>query len=278
MTNRVAFAFMLFNLCCIGNICLCQPYETVFGKDTTQWNVIYMIPDNVETYIYKAFGDTSINEVDYKPLYEGSPGRLGDKYGYLREDTATGKLWFLSDYIQEELIMDLSLEKSDTFIFEPSIKYTVDTVFYRSGRKYISFNENSLDSVLFIEGIGPYNFLYSDHVLLPYYAQIRCMFKDNTLVFKNNLYSDCYDTGTGIVDNQAQSINIYPNPASNYFAIGSDDNKTYSVEIYNAIGYLMLKEAISMNRQIYIGNLPPGLYVVRINDELKPYLFKLNKL
>jgi hypothetical protein len=255
-----------------------QPYESVFGQDTTQWNVIYLVPDLYPTFIYRAVGDTVIDDFNYKQLFLGTSDKLGNRFGYLREDTTIGKLWHLSISNKERLIMDLSLEKSDTFHFEGDFEYTVDTVFYRSGRKYISFNEGSEDSVLFIEGIGPFNFLHWVEVPFPEEAQIRCMFKDNVLIFKNSSYSNCYDTVTNVICEQLNTINIYPNPALNYISISSMENEVYSIEIFNTMGYLVFNESINNNKQINISSLTAGIYAIRINTKSKTELIKLIKL
>src|ERR1035437_421241 len=125
---------------------LAQPYRSVFAKDTTQWNVICVILDWEPTFIYKAYGDTIIENKNYKFINKGYWNTFGDKYGYMREDITTGKLWFRSLDNNERLIMDLSLNKNDSFVFETGQKYSVDSVFYRGGRKYLSFNGNSRDS------------------------------------------------------------------------------------------------------------------------------------
>jgi hypothetical protein len=277
--KKITFALIVISWGLFYDHSKAQPYETVFGVDTTQWNVFYLIPDYDPTYIYKAYGDTSINYLNYKILYEG--GGLGKTQGYLREDTLTGKLWFLSKSGTETLIMDLALEKTDTFIFStfgPNMEFSVDTVFYRSGRKYISFNGSSPDSIFFIEGIGPSNFLYSEWVNFPFYAQLRCMFKDNILIFHNSRFTNCYDSGTGVISNQLQSFNIYPNPASEIITFPFDNGINLPIEIYNSVGYLIFKEDYINNRQINISEFPPGLYIVRINIGSNIFIQKFIKI
>lgn len=269
---------LLFLLILYGNYSYSQPYKSVFGKDTTQWNVIYTIPDYFPTYIYKAFGDTSINSQNYRFLYKGNKWTLGDRYGYLREDTLEGKLWFLSLNFQEKLIMDLSLSKSDTFIFETNFEYSVDSVFYISGRKNISFNGDNEDSISFIEGIGPFNLFYFAESQTPSKAQIRCMFKDNMLVYKNSLYNECTDTVTGIKNTIINAPNIFPNPTNNSVLFTTNENGEFIIEFYNASGFLLQKNQVQNNEIIDINKFPAGIYVIRIISKYRNYSSKLIKM
>jgi hypothetical protein len=276
-TNKVFIIISLLLTLSVSNM-LGQPYKSIFGNDTTQWNVVYRVPDIFPNFIYSSFGDTTINGKNYKFIYKGYWYYFGDKYGYLREDTLTGKIWFLSLDRNEQLIMDLSLVKSDTFDFAIDTKYTVDTVFYKSGRKYISFNENSSDSILFIEGIGPFNFLFSPEVWNPSYAQIRCMFKDNELVYHNTAYLDCIDTFTSIDNTKINNFKAFPNPAINFITININNEKLNIIELYNSSGLKILEQSIKDKSPIYIGNIPSGLYFVRIRSKSEVFLSKLLKL
>lgn len=68
--------------------------------------------------------------------------------------------------------------------------------------------------------------------------------------------------------NESQSCTpfIYPNPVKRYLAIGNiDDNQTVSV--YDLEGRLLLEKQASANEPIDLGNLTPGLYVLRILDK-----------
>lgn len=268
---------LLFFLILYGTYSYSQPYKSVFGKDTTQWNVIHF-PNFFLTEIYKAFGDTVINSHNYRFLYKGVPWAFGDRFGYLREDTLEGKLWFLSLSYHEKLIMDLSLSKSDTFSFEPNFNYTVDSVFYISGRKYLSFNGNNVDSISFIEGIGPFNLFYFTVSHYPPSTQIRCMFKDNVLVYKNSLYNECTDTITGINNAIKNAPSIFPNSTNTSVLVAIDEDGVFLIEFYNISGFLLQKNKVQNNEIIDINNFPAGIYIIRIITKDRNYSSKLIKL
>ena len=255
-------------MCGRNLITTAQPYKSVFAKDTTQWNVTYRIPDLMPTFIYKAYGDTIINAKNYKFLYKGYWYYFGEKYGYLREDTTTGKLWFLSLDNKEQVIMDLSLVKADTFTFPNDIQYTVDAVFYKAGKKYIAFNGVSKDSVFFIEGIGPSNFLSFNQVTFPEWAKIRCKFDDHKLVFHDQSYRNCIDTITGIDEKQINNFIVYPNPVSKeLFVEGNFKAKGYNLELYSVKGELVKTECLDSRINQYrvdVSNLKNGIYILHL--------------
>ena len=274
--------FSITVLCLIVNLAsLAQPYRSVFAKDTTQWNVVYEVMDMFPTIIYKAFGDTIIENKDYKFINKGYWNWFGEKCGYMREDIATGKLWIRSLDNNERLIMDLSLNKNDSFAFETGQKYSVDTIFYREGRKYLSFNKkNSRDSLLFIEGIGSSSFYDTD--IFTYFherAIIRCKFEDNILIYHNAEYVNCFDTITGgINENHINKFTVYPNPTANFITIQSDLKYPYKIEFFNNMGLKVLEQIMNDKGPVYLYNLPSGMYFLRITTKNQYYLSKLLKL
>jgi hypothetical protein len=257
-----------------------QPYESVFGKDTTQWNVVYHIPDYFPTLIFKAYRDTLINEQKYVQVYKGDYYNPLKLYGYFKEDINVGKLWFRGLDGQEELLMDLSLAKNDSFYFglrEPLL-CTVDTVYYKSGKKYISLNEElTLYPILFIEGIGPFNIFFSILVGSPWYAQIRCKRNDNILVFMNSDYGTCLDTITGVNNILNESIRVYPNPTNEYINISTNSTECGIFQLFNNLGDLLLSMRIMDNEQIPIGHLPNGVYLVKYQEHNKYFTTKITK-
>ena len=256
-----------------------QPYESVFGKDTTQWNIVYLIPDDFPTLIYKAYGDTSINGQQYVPVYMGFYDYPLEFYGYLKEDTAAGKLWFRDLNDKEKLIMDLSLIKGDVFQFEPdhSMPFTVDSIYYNFGKKVISFEPEFSDPVLFTEGLGPSNMFYKEYVEYPDYAQIRCKHKDNILVFINDISGRCLDTLTSVSEYFNESFQIYPNPTHDYIKILTRPEDRGSIKLFNSKGNRVLFENINANQQLFIGYLPKGVYLVKFQIGNKQFTNKLLK-
>lgn len=59
---------------------------------------------------------------------------------------------------------------------------------------------------------------------------------------------------------------FYPNPAERYIAIGNIENNQ-TVSVYSMEGRLLLEKKVSANEPIDLGNLPPGVYILRILDK-----------
>jgi len=266
-------------LCCSYNQTKAQPYESVFGKDTTQWNIVYRIPDYFPTLIFKAYGDTLINKQKYVPVYMGYHDTPLELYGYFKEDVDSGRLWFRNLEEQEKLLMDLSLEKGDSLYFGRNIEYsyTVDSVYYDSGKKRVSFESIYSESVLFIEGLGPFNMFYDKRVDFPEYAQIRCKKKDNILVFMNENYSTCVDTVTSAEHFEDKTFRIYPNPVNDVIRIATNSNECGKIEMFNSAGDRVLYDNIANNGQLSIGHLSKGVYLIKYQLQNNQFTTKLTK-
>jgi hypothetical protein len=83
---------------------------------------------------------------------------------------------------------------------------------------------------------------------------------------------------TSIHDPENEGINLYPNPAKNYFQISNRQNNTSRIEIFSITGEMVNSSQASDNSLIDISDLSSGLYFVKIHmrDQLTKY-FKLIK-
>ncbi|SHM22341.1 S8 family peptidase [Chryseobacterium polytrichastri] len=61
-------------------------------------------------------------------------------------------------------------------------------------------------------------------------------------------------------------IEIYPNPASNYISVRSQENKNVDFEIINMAGQSILKNSTSSDRKLNISELPKGTYIINATD------------
>jgi len=69
---------------------------------------------------------------------------------------------------------------------------------------------------------------------------------------------------------------VYPNPTINIINIKNIESEEYSYALFDYNANL-ISEGISENKAIDISRLTPGLYVLNINDNGKPYSFKIIK-
>ena len=72
--------------------------------------------------------------------------------------------------------------------------------------------------------------------------------------------------GTGVDENDGQTINLYPNPVKDKLRIVGLDGQN-EVSIYNAFGTCVKTLTIDGSDEISVGNLAAGLYLMRVNGK-----------
>jgi hypothetical protein len=67
-------------------------------------------------------------------------------------------------------------------------------------------------------------------------------------------------------ENDDFTFSLYPNPAQNYFQLNVDDKKgkTYTCQVFDCLGKLLLTEKITTSGKIGINDLSSGIYCVRL--------------
>jgi hypothetical protein len=255
-------------------------YKSIFGKSTTEWNVIF--GGGPESYISsKMFvnGDTIINNHTYQRIMTYLMG--SEKEKFLREDTALGKVWHLNQSLSREiLIMNLSLNKSDSFrvfydFYTDSIDLIVDTVFVNNGIKYVQFGilitiGKGFELFKFIEGTGTnaglfYYFIMDDYLL--------CHWKDGEKVFGNTLFLDtCEVDIIGKLESLIEKeVLIYPVPAKDHLHIQYKNpcKEIVDLKIYNSKGQL--------THDISTTNSEIEIYFTALTTEINFYTLYINK-
>lgn len=263
-----------------------QSYESVFGKTQTSWNIFTGTRSYYTDSFYVA-NDTVIKGNNYKtvinlPATAMSPG---GSIQYLREDTATGRIWYRPNTGDTDiLIMDLSLQVGDSFDFDIWPYPKVDTIYTQSGRKHIRFNPLQFSStgvykkVMFIEGIGP------NYGIYPLYeGLLLCMRKDSVRIYTheaplpNYFYKvgDCayYMQRESVDETQKPALNVqaYPNPAGHNVAITftNPNNTQTQLEVINLMGQVLHSNTTN-GEGFALTNLdtwPTGIYLYRLSQQ-----------
>lgn len=113
--------------------------ESVFGIESTSWNLFQELGDGFETDSVFVVKDTIINELTYKTVKNQS----GEPW-FLRESEDKSKVFFYSPNISdsEYIVLDMSLQMSDTFLIGINGNDTllVDSVYIINNKKHIRFN------------------------------------------------------------------------------------------------------------------------------------------
>ena len=82
-----------------------------------------------------------------------------------------------------------------------------------------------------------------------------------------NYYIDLYD---GIQNISQADWKVYPNPAYHLIKVSSAFEKNVNLMIYHSSGRLVLEaKAYFLNSNIDISNLAPGMYFIRLNDNIQ---------
>ena len=76
------------------------------------------------------------------------------------------------------------------------------------------------------------------------------------------------------------NVDIYPNPDSDQITIDVEfaEPGTYILEIFNSQQILFLNRKITeleYKEEFYLGELPPGLYFIRIRDDRMYHVAKM---
>jgi hypothetical protein len=74
-----------------------------------------------------------------------------------------------------------------------------------------------------------------------------------------------FNTATSVSERMTNAIALYPNPASNLLFLESA-NKVHKLDFFGMDGKLIDSKLIAGNNSVEIGNLAPGTYVVRMQD------------
>ena len=89
------------------------------------------------------------------------------------------------------------------------------------------------------------------------------------IVVDHDIVLAAFFNGTGVDESNLLNISLYPNPANDKLRIEGLEGQT-EISIYNALGICVKTLTINGDEDIAIGDLPAGLYVIRIgNGSLK---------
>ena len=271
-------------------------FQSFFGQESTEWNGVtayYDVP--LENQLLRITNDTLISDMYFKKVeycavywHNGySEGRDSSLDFFLREDTATGKLWCrFPDGNADLIIADMSLSIGDTIWlpnyvdYRDSVMYTVLDTLTQDGYYTITLiDEFTERSIMFIEGVGCSNLL--DYLRLHIIgSRMVCCHKDGELIYHYSMEGwseeDCVVRPVGINDCvENQKVHIWPNPCNDRIYINSDEY-IESAKIYDMMGHLIL-DNISCKDKVCIKNLPQGIYLLFVETNYSKSQIKIIK-
>jgi len=297
---------LLFLFALLANIHFCQinaqPYKSLFGNNSTSWNISFEQGNWYDTDSLVAISDTVIDAMNYKIIEQMSYVFYEPQKYYVREDTNSGKYYIrsVSDLQKEILFMDLSLNVGDTFFITNCPFYTgdslgilVDSVYYINNLKVIKTNYQlyigPLEYIRFYESIGPnngLNYLYQAYMIHSHFI-LQCNFKDDTLCFHNPSGRretwPCHTSyAVSVPEQEKMSIvkSVYPNPTNSLLNIELSEMFSGNLLLYNIYGQLVYESTVEniLNYEINVNDLEPGYYFLKLFSNSTKYQVGFVKL
>ncbi len=99
-----------------------------------------------------------------------------------------------------------------------------------------------------------------------HYVEVRTMYADD----KSSVsLMDIFASGVNVSEiNETSSFNVYPNPASDFVKVSTDNRQQTTVRVYNTIGMLVEEIEINSNEtEINVSDYNPGIYFISIQTE-----------
>jgi len=267
-------------------------------KDSSVYNITNVIiaiepweTDSFSTKSIGIYGDTVINTVSYKKVYEldcfrDSAILQPERYkGAIREDIEQQKVWFYRND-QEFLLYDFSLNVDDYIEINSEfcggpVELRVESI---STVEINGIERRKLELIPndfcgwcgdWIEGIGSSVHLY-DYIYVHgnFDVHLSCYFENEELIYSP--WGDCCEGETRIETINKKTFTISPNPATDEINFQFDDNLSRTVIIYSTDNKAVDKFKISSCFYNYnSSNLIKGIYFIKILEGNKSYTQKL---
>jgi hypothetical protein len=234
---------------------------------------------------FGVYGDTTINNQMYNKIYlivNDSILNINhmNYYAAIRESSAKQVFVKLTDYIDEILIYDFSLEIGDTIHSNSPYGYLkfptntisdIDTIELENNQFRRRFRLND-SGEYWIEGIGSTNGLLYPILesIIGTACDLLCFKQNDTTIYLNNPECDkCFCSLATAIPNLAKknnSLKIYPNPGKTEIFIEPPFEKGMStIDLYNSNGNLINTiRASSFPLKLKIKDLPFGIYFIRV--------------
>jgi hypothetical protein len=267
--------------------------------DTTlEWSVLYGEYYPVNTYerteYFKIEGDSTINEINYKKVYNSRYPLYNWYFDdcFIREDTQ--RVYLLDEYNQEKIIYDFSLDVGDTIRLQNMFNQENDWIVYEIDsieiegifRKQIHLG---LDGYCcddkWIEGIGSIlGLTTSGNIVYDFATQLLCAKRDSQIIYSNPDYDTCYIyyvyefNGIRDVNTQTnkQLFKLSQNPVFNELLIYSD-LEIYEYQLFDISGRLINSGQLHKNSIIDINKLTKGFYIMVLYTKKNRIIAKMIK-
>lgn len=191
---------------------------------------------------------------------------------YLREESATGRLYGNMPGATEKILFDFSMNVGDTTDLGYTLTSTTNTTLLNGQQRYTMV----FDSVIqVIDGIGcTFNFKAVSILQNAFSSYLLACVKHNN----NYIYGDYCATFTPVQEatTTEPSISVYPNPAAQTINI-EGINPNDLLTIYDNLGQIVVQGHYHENEAIDLSQLKAGLYLCSINGQYKTKIIKIDE-
>ena len=275
---RMKSTIILLIFLLTGFFSFSQNYESIFGSQSTQWNMTIGNLWGTGSTKHTVLGDTLLNEKEYKIIDGYFDFESREYLGFLREDTISGKVWYCnSKDTSEILIMDMNLNVGDSMYIGGNWNsfpgnYKVDSIYYLNNKKHIRFDFKipflEQEPFVLIEGItSNLGFRFQDWKYINNFDPILlCSYKNGTKIYGSE---PCEIPIQGIKESQNKSkIEIFPNPFIDVIKVQvHGNNKQKKYKILNLDGKQILNGAFTFAKTLDLSKLTSGIYLIIVTND-----------
>jgi len=245
-----------------------------FSDSTAQWNVVLFYdtwlpyPDYYLTLVFQSESDTVLNGVSYQNI----------SGHFMRRDT-TNRIYMYQTDTSEVFIYDFGANKGDTIYnlqnddnsqTYNTIVDSVDSVYVGHWRKRMFIGPYP---DIWIDGIGSLysHFLYPESELITVDGPdwwLLCYFENSQLAYHDPFIDTCiYNSATAIKVTEQNFFHLFPNPASTYLTIQSENNipSPTTLQLFDLTGRMVLQKQLTGNTTVVsLNDVSKGIYLYNI--------------
>lgn len=230
-------------------------------------------------FSYYIDGDTTINNLVYQKMMRGpvvTTGTCGTGgYPYLgafREDTVAKKVWHIHPFETMEMLhLDFNLQVGDTFP-DPMVDACWSTV---SGIDSVLIGNNYrkrwtlASNAQIIEGIGSTWGLMEPPCEVIDFPQttLTCFSQDGQTLYPDTTTNCHFIDNVESLSGNKNSFIVYPNPATDQFAVDSRQYTKGQLKIFNSLGEKIYSSDFRGLLTVDCRLFPRGIYFVQIQTE-----------
>ncbi len=267
-----------------------QQYYPLVEENKTWYVVHSFFGSPSATGVYKCEGDTLVGDTTYKIVYvtyDEFPIQW-TKAGFLYEDENQRVVFskykaYDSTYFKPQLLYDFGAEIGDSLTISPLNEFTdqveiviaaMDSVLVDGEYRPRTWFDCEISSWNFwIEGIGSNTGLLEPGfyctIICPG-QDLYCVKKDGITIYPDAYTGECYVVGIDDVFEKKNVFSVYPNPASDYIELHTEQLFTEElyVRVNDLMGQLISHKSLggSFPCRISVLNLTPGLYIYTIGS------------